>query len=180
MMISFSETFDKVRECFEEQSIVDALIPKLESVTIIRDVNGKIRIFLESLDNNPIEESETTELNTLLSTQLGKYYGNDIWLPRRNNDAYQSLIKTIKDERVFASWDNGSSPRWYIIERHIAKQAWIDNNVGEQPWTEAVVYQKYKPAIISFFSFKGGVGRTSSLVATALTLARNGHRVAIV
>lgn len=181
MMISFSETFDKVRECFQEQSIVDTLIPKLESVTIIRDVNGKIRIFLEPLENHIIQESETTDLNTLLSTQLGKYYGNDIWLPRRNNDAYQSLIKTIKDERVFASWDNGSKPRWCVLERHIAKQAWIDNNVGTPPWPETVVYQYHrKPAIVSFFSFKGGVGRTSSLVATALTLARNGHRVAIV
>jgi MinD-like ATPase involved in chromosome partitioning or flagellar assembly len=184
MMISFSETFDKVRECFQEQSIVDTLIPKLESVTIIRDVNGKIRIFLEPLEpleNHIIQESETTDLNTLLSTQLGKYYGNDIWLPRRNNDAYQSLIKTIKDERVFASWDNRSKPRWCVLERHIAKQAWTDNNVGTPPWPETVVYQDHrKPAIISFFSFKGGVGRTSSLVATALTLARNGHRVAIV
>ncbi|MFM6218271.1 MAG: tyrosine-protein kinase family protein, partial [Dolichospermum sp.] len=37
-----------------------------------------------------------------------------------------------------------------------------------------------KPAVVTFFSFKGGVGRTTALVATALTLARNGHRVAIV
>ncbi len=187
MMISFSETFDKVRECFNDESIVNTLGRKLDSVTIIRDVNGKIRIFLESLENNTplenntIEELETTDLKTLLSTKLGKYYGNDIWLPRRNNDAYQSLIKTIKDERVFASWDNGLKPRWYILERHIAKQAWTDNNVGTPPWPETLVSQDHrKPAIISFFSFKGGVGRTSSLVATALTLARNGHRVAIV
>lgn len=179
MMISFGETFDKVRECFK-QSIVDTLAPKLESVTIIRDVNGKIRIFLEPSENSTIEESETTDLHTLLSTQLGKYYGNDIWLPRRNNDPYKSLIQTIKDERVFASWDNGLKPRWYILERHIAKQAWTGNQVGTPPWEEPLVYEHHKPAIISFFSFKGGVGRTSTLVATALTLARNGHRVAIV
>ncbi|PZV23716.1 MAG: hypothetical protein DCF12_18505 [Snowella sp.] len=79
MMISFGETFDKVRECFNQQSIVNILAPKLESVTIIRDVNGKIRIFLEPSENNTIEESETTDLHTLLSTRLGKYYGNDIW-----------------------------------------------------------------------------------------------------
>jgi MinD-like ATPase involved in chromosome partitioning or flagellar assembly len=179
MTISFGETFDKVRECFNEQSIVDTLAPKLESVTIIRDVNGKIRIFLEPSEHNTIEESETTDLNTLLSTQLGKYYGNDIWLPRGNNDPYKSLIKTIKDERVFATWDNGLKPRWYILERHIAKQAWTGNQVGIPPWEEPLVYEHHKPAIISFFSFKGGVGRTSTLVATALTLARNGHRVAI-
>ncbi|PZV25492.1 MAG: hypothetical protein DCF12_14685 [Snowella sp.] len=103
-----------------------------------------------------------------------------MWLPRENNDPYKSLIKTIKDERVFASWDNELKPRWYILERHIAKQAWTGNQVGTPPWSEDLVENKHKPAIISFFSFKGGVGRTSTLVATALTLARNGHRVAIV
>ncbi|MTJ50731.1 KGGVGR-motif variant AAA ATPase [Dolichospermum sp. UHCC 0259] len=185
-MISFSETFDKVQECFNENIIVDTLIPKLKSVTIIRDVNGKIRIFLEPKpsETTNIEESETTDLNNFLSTKLGKYYGNDIWLPKRDKDAYKALIKSIEAERVFASWDHGDDesvlPRWYILERHIAKQAWTDNQVSTPPWPETVVYQKYKPAIISFFSFKGGVGRTSSLVATALTLARNGHRVAIV
>ena len=176
-MISFSETFEKVQECFNEQSIKDSL----ESITIIRDVNGKIRIFLEPLENITIEESETTGINTFLSTNLGKYYGNDIWLPGGEKDAYKALIKTIKEERVFASWDNESVlPRWYILERHIAKQAWTDKKVGTPPWSEDLVEQQYKPAIVSFFSFKGGVGRTSTLVATALTLARNGHRVAIV
>jgi len=171
-----------VEECFQEQSIVNTLIPKLQSVTIIRDVNGKIRIYLEPSETSTIEESETTNLNNFLSTKLGKYYGNDIWLPTGEKDAYKALIKTIKDERIFASWDDKSVlPRWYILERHIAKQAWTGNQVGTPPWPEAVVYQNHKkPAIISFFSFKGGVGRTSSLVATALTLARNGHRVAIV
>jgi MinD-like ATPase involved in chromosome partitioning or flagellar assembly/uncharacterized protein (DUF2164 family) len=182
MTISFSETFDKVRECFQEQSIVDTLIPKLQSVTIIRDVNGKIRIYLEPSETSTIiEESEAIDLNNFLSTKLGKYYGNDIWLPTGEKDAYKALIKTIKDERIFASWDDESVlPRWYILERHIAKHAWTNNQIGKPPWTEDLVEQKYKPAIVSFFSFKGGVGRTSTLVATALTLARNGLRVAIV
>jgi MinD-like ATPase involved in chromosome partitioning or flagellar assembly/uncharacterized protein (DUF2164 family) len=181
MTISFGETFDKVRECFKEQSIVDTLIPKLQSVTIIRDVNGRIRIYLKPSESSTIEESEATDLNNFLSTKLGKYYGNDIWLPTGEKDAYKALIKTIEDERIFASWDDESVlPRWYILERHIAKHAWTDKKVGKPPWTEDLVEKKYKPAIISFFSFKGGVGRTSTLVATALTLARNGHRVAII
>lgn len=180
MTICFGETFDRVRECFREQSIIDSLVPKLESVTIIRDIKGKIRLFLEPLENISIEESETTDLNTFLSTKLGRYYGNDIWLPVEK-DGYKALIDTIKAERVLASWDDESVLlRWYILERHIAKQAWTNPNIGTPPWPESVVYQKHKPAIVSFFSFKGGAGRTSALVATALTLARNGHRVAVV
>jgi len=180
MTISFGKTFALVRECFREQSIIDSLRHKLYSVTIIRDINGKIRLFLEPLENSSIAEPETTDLNTCLSTKLGRYYGNDIWLPVEK-DGYKALIDTIKAERDVASWDDESVwPRWYILERHIAKQAWTNQNIGTPPWPESVVYEKHKPAIVSFFSFKGGVGRTSTLVATALTLARNGHRVAIV
>jgi MinD-like ATPase involved in chromosome partitioning or flagellar assembly len=181
MTISFSETFDRVRECFKEQSIVDSLGDKLESVTIIRDVKGKIRLFLEPLPNESVEESEITELSSVLSAKLGKYYGNDIWLSDGEKDAYKALIKTIEHERDKADWDDDLvSPRWYVLERHIAKQTWTDKKVGEPPWPEEFVEKRQKPAIISFFSFKGGVGRTSALVATALTLARNGHRVAII
>ena len=179
MTICFGETFDRVRECFREQSIIDSLVPKLDSVTIIRDIKGKIRLFLEPLGHISSTELETTDLNNFLSTKLECYYGNDIWLPVEK-DGYKALIDTIKTERVLASWDDESVPRWYILERHIAKQAWTNQNIGTPPWPESVVYQKHKPAIVSFFSFKGGVGRTSTLVATALTLARNGHRVAIV
>ncbi len=115
------------------------------------------------------------------SNKLENYDGKDLWLPVGEKDAYKALIQTIETERNLAAWDDESIlPRWYILERHIAKQAWTDKKVGKPPWAEQLVYQKYKPAIVSFFSFKGGVGRTSTLVATALTLARNGHRVAIV
>lgn len=181
MTISFGETFERVRECFNEQSIINLLVPKLESVTIIRDIKGKIRLFIEQLNDRSIEEAEFAELKRFLSSKLGNYYGNDIWLPAGEKDGYKALIDTIKAERVLAPWDDESVlPRWYILERHIAKQAWTDNTLGKPPWSEDLVAQKHKPAIVSFFSFKGGVGRTSSLVATALTLARNGHRVAIV
>lgn len=181
MTISFGETFQQVRECFNEQSIVDSLLPKLESVTIIRDIKGKIRLFIEQLNPRSIEEAEIADLKSFLSSKLGNYYGNDIWLPAGEKDGYKALIDTIQDERVLAPWDDESVlPRWYILERHIAKQAWTDNTLGQPPWSENLVAQKHKPAIVSFFSFKGGVGRTSALVATALTLARNGHRVAVV
>jgi MinD-like ATPase involved in chromosome partitioning or flagellar assembly len=181
MMINFGETFDRVQECFRETTILTLLVPKLDSVTIIRDVQGKIRLFLEPLQDNFIEESDTAALGVLLAEKLGNYYGKDIWIPKRNNDAYGTLIDIVKNDRSRADWDNQSIlPHWYVLERHIAKQAWTENSSGQPPWSEELVYDGHKPAIVSFFSFKGGGGRTSALVATALTLARNGHRVAIV
>jgi cellulose biosynthesis protein BcsQ len=181
MTISFSETFDKVRKYFDKPSIKSELEPKLDSVTIIRDVAGKIRLFLEPSEGNSLQECDIKDLDAFLSEELALYYGHDIWLPAGEQDSYKALIDTIKGERVFAPWNDESlALRWHILERHVAKQAWTDKKLGEPPWKQKLVDQGHKPAIVSFFSFKGGVGRTSTLVAIALTLARNGHRVAIV
>lgn len=181
MTISFGETFDKVQECFQEATVLSQLAPKLQSVTIIRDVSGKIRLFLEPLSGGSLQKSETIELDKVLSQNLGCYYGGDIWLPIGQQDGYKALIDAIQQERVPATWDDDTIvPRWYVLERHVAKQAWTNQKAGEPPWKQELVEQGYKPAIISFFSFKGGVGRTTTLVATAVTLARYGHRVAIV
>ena len=62
MAISFDQVFDKVRECFLEESVVNSLVPKLRSITIIRDVQGKIRLFLEPLDSL---RSNDIEINIL-------------------------------------------------------------------------------------------------------------------
>ncbi|NET25276.1 KGGVGR-motif variant AAA ATPase [Okeania sp. SIO1I7] len=174
--ITFGETFDKVQECFEESSIKD----ELESITIIRDVKGKIRLFLEPLENSNLEEDILDELEKSLDRKLGPYYGKDIWLPQGEKGGYKNLIDVIREERVLAEWDDESQPCWYVLERHVAKQAWTNQKEVELPWSQELVDKGHKPAIVSFFSFKGGVGRTTTLVATALTLARHGHRVAIV
>jgi cellulose biosynthesis protein BcsQ len=171
----------KVQECFKEVSVASELVPKLQSVTIIRDVTGKVRLFLEAVLGNKLQESDTADLRISLSQKLASYYGEDIWFQIGEQDGYKALIEIIQHERVPASWDEEATlPRWYILERHVAKQAWTSKNIGEPPWNQNLVDQEHKPAIISFFSFKGGVGRTSTLVATALTLARYGHRVAVV
>lgn len=179
MAISFGKTFDEVQQCFREASIESQLIPKLQAITIIRDVAGKIRLFLEPVSGY-LQESDIADLDSLLSQKLASYYGEDIWFQVGEQDGYKALIETIQNERVVAPWDDKTIPRWYILERHIAKQAWTSKNVSRLPWNQDLVDKGYKPAIVSFFSFKGGVGRTSTLVATALTLARYGHRVAVV
>jgi hypothetical protein len=170
MAISFGETFTKIRECFQEPEISSLWTENLQSITIIRDVYGAIRLYLEH-DNNFIpQKADITTLETSLSQKLGSYYGKDIWLPQGEQDGYKPLIKVIIDQRVPAEWDDDTiAPRWYILERHIAKKAWTDKDAGSPPWEQKFVDQGHKPAILTFFSFKGGVGRTTGLVASAIT-----------
>jgi hypothetical protein len=148
-MISFSETFARVRECFQDSSL-GFLLAKLKSVTIIRDVEGKIRLFLELKQENNIESNEENHLSILLSEKLEYYYGHDIWWQKGEGDAYKALIDLIIDERVQAPWfDESASLKWYILERHLAKQAWTENKIGQQlPWDFEKVEKGYKPAIV--------------------------------
>ncbi|MFM6606875.1 MAG: tyrosine-protein kinase family protein [Dolichospermum sp.] len=182
-MITFSDTFDKVQQCFTEADIESGLKLKLKSVTIIRDIYGKIRLFLEPKTDFPPRQTDIDKLDQYLDQKLGSYYGKDIWLPQGDKDGYKALIAEITNpnNRVESEWDDEAiSLRLYVLERHIAKQTWTNQNSGNPPWKIQFVDQGHKPAVVTFFSFKGGVGRTTALVATALTLARNGHRVAIV
>lgn len=50
MAISFGETFTKVQECFQEPAILSLWTQNLQSITIIRDVSGVIRLYLEHDD----------------------------------------------------------------------------------------------------------------------------------
>ncbi|NER33247.1 MAG: AAA family ATPase [Oscillatoria sp. SIO1A7] len=181
MDITFGETFDKVRELFSEPDIENNLTKYVEAIAIIRDIYGKIRVFIEPQEEVKLAEEAIENCHQKLAEKLGSYYGEDIWLPEGEGDGYKALIEVIKEERVPAEWDDATvSPRWYILERHVAKHAWTTEDAGNPPWPQEVVYAGHQAAVVSFFSFKGGVGRTTALVATALTLARNGHRVAMV
>jgi len=57
-----------------------------------------------------------------------------------------------------------------IIERIFEGQSWLQST--DSP--------KAPPYIISFYSFKGGVGRTTAAAMTGLKLARDGKRVCLI
>jgi hypothetical protein len=89
MAISFGETFVKVQECFKETQISSLWTRNLQSITIIRDVYGAIRLYLEPDDSFQPQEADITILETSLSQKLGSYYGKDIWLPQGEQDGYK-------------------------------------------------------------------------------------------
>ncbi len=84
------------------------------------------------------------------------------------------MEQTIKKERRL--WPNapGASGQfyWYKLERQFSKSSWQPNGI-EPPWS---LDEADKPAIVSFYFFKGGLGRTTTVAAIALLLARAGKR----
>jgi hypothetical protein len=77
-----------------------------------------------------------------------------------------------------AAWEEANlvagQPHLRVIERHRAKTAWF-NPPSDPPWR----LTKGEPAIVLFYSFKGGVGRSTALAAAALRFASNGDRVVV-
>ena len=61
-----------------------------------------------------------------------------------------------------------------IMERQRTKEGWF-HAPDTPPWAAA----QDNPAIVAFYSFKGGVGRSTALAATALHLAAAGESVAV-
>ncbi|HEU4964993.1 MAG TPA: AAA family ATPase [Bacilli bacterium] len=182
-MISFDQTFEVVRQTV---STVD-LYKKLSGVTCIRDVYGKITLYLELVVEDRPSTKDLDEMKSRLfselETKLGAYFGQDIWIAEAEGkkDLDQYLGNMIVDQRVKTDWrQSADEPEWYILERHVSKKAWTKKRAGQPPWSFELAQQGHRPKIVSFFSFKGGMGRTTALAATALTMARKGHRVAIV
>jgi len=166
------------------------LAQDLTEVTIIRDLQGKVRLILEFPDTWSPNQTHISALEQTLANKLGVYWGKKIWsIKLKKNDltligskerptAFQAMYQTVKNDRQLWYPPNRSPQfnyRLYKLERLFSKSSWQPNKL-EPPWPSTDLT---KPAIISFFSFKGGVGRTTTTAAIAILLARAGKRVMV-
>lgn len=177
MTITFDKVFDHLREAFESEAIKN-LANQFTDITVIRDIYGKIHLYIHCETPQGLREETRQVINDTLTQFLGDYYSNDLWESNSKKVQYSGLVDILKEER--RPHDFGVSyNNWYLLERYQAKHVWSLQNEGKPPWPAAAAESR-KPAIVSFFSFKGGAGRTTALIGTALTLARAKKRVVIV
>jgi MinD-like ATPase involved in chromosome partitioning or flagellar assembly len=144
----------------------------LSEVTIIRDVFGKLSFWFSGTGN-----LDQSGLKAALHQQLGSYDAQRIfWAGRACNDLTKELLQEVKTRRHPDGSDGGCA--WYLLERTIAKKAWLSYNGQVAPiWPYEDAVSGRQPKIVTFYSFKGGMGRTTALAATALLLAQHGRHV---
>lgn len=163
-------------------------------VTVVRDVEGRIRLIVGTgnaatapLPDEPVQRSIEGALRARLGAWLAPtpVWVDDTpsppkkWTPEKR--ARDLALKLAHRYRTPASWQSSTGdPRWYLLERHAAKRAWVGDVQPLPPWPVDVVDAGQRPPVVTFFSHKGGVGRSTALVATALHLARANQRVAVV
>lgn len=86
---------------------------------------------------------------------------------------YVEIISPESDSFIVGDLQNSCmkiSEKVYFSERHVENTNWYIKDS----------YKELKTPVTSFYSFKGGVGRTTATILTAMLLARQGKKVLII
>ena len=123
-----------------------------ESIFIVRNIYSRFAIYIVAKTTKNSKINFPEELNKQIDTI-------EFINETEDNFIFQDLMKS--SENV--------SGNIYFSERHIENTNWFIQDS-----------YKLKTPVTSFYSFKGGVGRTTATILTALLLARQGKKVMII
>lgn len=154
----------------------------LQHVAVVRDLRGLVRLAVE-----PTEEGarHLDALGASLKRELGPWFADEMLSTRTGKQPLQNVARRVL--KTAPPWEaprypdlaGGQLPatagRWQLWERRVGKQPWLEGEAGE-PWP----LSDGNPAVVTFYSFKGGVGRTTTLAACALLAARAGEKVVVI
>lgn len=166
--------------------LLGVVVPQLTGceVCVIRDLKGRLRLVVESL-----EPSAKTALEAALRNKLGDYFVGPILLRRDGSDkAQQRLAQALWDQKRAwpATWPTEISDplsgaktpvddaHFFALTKALSKDEWL-SSPPDPPWP----HNARTTPIVSFYSFKGGVGRSTLLGCVAYALAKQGRKVCI-
>lgn len=170
--------FDHSLPVFLEH-IQSALSTSSQEVIILRDVYGRLSCHLLISDEsgqiaNQIEKklnADKARLSIYYAEPLVLIHEPDESLWEYMDDLAQPLPLSLRSASSMSSTvANKSQIR--LIERLLAGKSWLTPT--QTPFDTS------PPYIITFYSFKGGVGRTTTAAMSALKIARQGHRVCMI
>lgn len=176
-MVTFDQVLPLLLRCCEEQPGFDSV----KAACVVRDLEGRIRL---ALDVQGAAALDLGSLEATLGGRLQNWFEPPLLLrgaaagtpdSRRLADAVLGKGQEWPD----GEWEDAAGTkkpagsRWRKIERRVGKEGWASRAQAAPPWP----LEQGRPAIVTFFSFKGGVGRTTLLASTAWQLAKDGRRV---
>jgi len=156
-MKTFDEILPEIEKIFQ---VYGGDIARIDKLIINRDLNGRIRLLADEKN----EEAFNHKLETI-AEKIAQILGDRV--PDNNRVIYESCLDDImKDVPCFTL--EGFS---HVT---IADRLLWENNWGE------ISKVTHGPPRIVYYSIKGGVGRSTSLAATAWALAEEGKKVLII
>ncbi len=178
-------TFDDVLPTLVRTCEATAGFDQLKRCCVVRDLSGRVRLVLDPASKTmPVDQDA---LANALKQELGNYFVPPVWSTSASRKDEARLAGEIFQGNRASAWEpqyedpqTGTNKivrdgRWHKFERRLSKQEWLESQTPNTPWPLGS-----RAAIVTFYSFKGGVGRTTTLVACAWQLARAGKRVIVI
>jgi cellulose biosynthesis protein BcsQ len=163
----------------------------LKRVCVVRDLQGRIRLAVNAAEG---KAPDVAHFEQEIAANLGNWFaGPVLWAGPSSPPEQRRLAQNLLD-KLQTKWPTGWPKAWKDVtgaqhlvttgqhglwcgeQRARTKDSWIHEDPVKPPWP---LHTK-TPAIVSFYSFKGGVGRTTSLGIVARQLARQGHHVVVI
>lgn len=181
-------SFDHVLPTLLRVVASSPLANQVSRICVVRDLVGRVRLAVEPAPGNPLEAG-VASLEAALVTELGGYYVPPIIHPNSARLRH-FVVELFKHARAWPSaWPSEYAPdpvsppsvpidthKWFAFERALSKHSWLHEHRYAPPWP----LHPRAPTIVAFYSFKGGVGRTTLVGTTAWQLARAGKKIVVI
>lgn len=152
----------------------------LRKVAVVRDLRGRLRLAIE-LDEPGVAHRDA--LVVRLKNALGEWFTGEVLCARSSKGPLRDVARRVLE--LAPAWPSptwqdlgvmrpAKVDRWRLWERRMGKLPWLEGQVAP-PWG----LSERDPVIVAFYSFKGGVGRTTTLASCALQAARQGESVVV-
>jgi hypothetical protein len=142
---------------------------EIERIVLIDDIFGWLRAVIWLKDGD--REALLNSINAELKDEASPYWSEEIFFASNENEAGNIFYQSAWDEGV----EDDKCKRLRIADRYRSRGSWL-HALAEPPWKVGAK----KPPILVFYSFKGGVGRSTALAAFAIQRARMGERVVVI
>lgn len=145
------------------------LLSDLEKICLIVDLEGRFRILLKPETHADLPSSKTT-IEQVLQQEGDVFWTRELWI---ETEAATPADKALYDAVWRDAEPESDEPKVFVLHRRVSKDSWFDQGT-DAPWP---LIDGKTPPILSFYSYKGGVGRTTALASIAIQYARKGKRV---
>jgi len=140
-------------------------------IVLLDDLFGKMRVVIWSEGES---EEMIERIDKGLESEASPYWSKEIFIAQTGDEADRFFYERAWDEGI----EDEEIARLRITDRYRSRRSWLQT-MGDPPW-EADIDEGGGSPVLVFYSFKGGVGRSTALAAFAIQRARMGERIAVV
>ncbi|NJL28306.1 MAG: hypothetical protein HC897_10640 [Thermoanaerobaculia bacterium] len=144
---------------------------------LIEDLFGRLRVILWAGDKK-LREPLRQQIDEGLRRASEVYWTGEIW-----HAAGVGKAQEVDEKLYDKAWDDAEpsgTGKLRILDRHRNRRGWFENLVSPLWEGSPTGPAPGHPPIVVFYSFKGGVGRTTALASVAIQRARLGERVVVI